>query len=168
MNLSSSNNAAPQSNHPTPISQEPPSDPSSVSLEQYRQPLVNNYYQPNYASVHGGSVADDLGSEVEVDAPNIPPLPPSPISPSPIPVQSNNLHYRSLQTTPVISPKTKMINLGSYFPSVATDPPNRKRYHTAPRDKQRVSFRVRMFEKVSKMIFFRPLHQYVVGILLLA
>lgn len=134
MNLSSNNTT--QSNHPTPVSQEPPSDPSSVSFEQYRSPLVNSYYTPNYATLQSGSGAEDT------EPPKIPPLPPSPVTPTSITVTSTTLHYRSLQTTPVISPKTKMLNLGNYFPSVATDPPNRKRYHTAPRDKQRVSFQL--------------------------
>lgn len=132
MNLSSNNTA--QSNHPTPVSQEPPSEPSSVSFEQYRSPLVNSYYTPNYASLQNATATDDP------EPPAIPPLPPSPISPGPITVTSSTLHYRSLQSTPAISPKSNIINLGNYFPSSGTDPPNRKRYHTAPRDKQRVRY----------------------------
>ncbi|KAJ8948705.1 hypothetical protein NQ318_017873, partial [Aromia moschata] len=50
----------------------------------------------------------------------------------------SSFRCRSLQNTPALSPKSKMINLGNYFPRVATDPPNRKRYHTAPREKHRV------------------------------
>lgn len=145
MNLSSNNTA--QSNHPTPVSQEPPSDPSSVSFEQYRSPLVNSYYTPNYATLMNAS-----GTE-EPEPPAIPPLPPSPISPSTVPVTSTTLHYRSLQSTPAISPKSNMINLGNYFPSVGTDPPNRKRYHTAPRDKQRVYY-ILLNTSIMKFIYF--------------
>lgn len=160
MNFSSSNNA-PQSNHPTPVSQEPPSDPSSISFEQYRSPLVNSYYTPtNYATLRRST---SLAEEPEAP-PSVPPLPPSPMTPhtpsssitlggsvvSNINVVSNvnvvatkdpsPMHFRSLQSTPVVTTKTKTINTGTHFPRErATDPPNRKRYHTAPRDKQRVN-----------------------------
>lgn len=132
MNLSSNNTN--QSNHPTPVSQEPPSDPSSISFEQYRSPLVNSYYTPNYASLRSNSAAE------ETEPPAVPPLPPSPLTPSPITVEQSPLHYRSLQNTPAVNSKTKTINSSNYFPRMATDPPNRKRYHTAPRDKQRVRY----------------------------
>ncbi|XP_044269644.1 discoidin domain-containing receptor 2-like [Tribolium madens] len=132
MNLSSSNNAA-QSSHPTPVSQEAPGDSSSVSFEQYRSPLVGNYYTPNYATLRCSSTMEE-----PEEPPEVPPLPDSPtLHQSPISA-SSPLHYRSLQSTPAISPKSKMINLGNYFPRVATDPPNRKRYHTAPREKHRI------------------------------
>lgn len=149
MNLASNNTA--ESNHPTPVSQEPPSDPSSVSFEQYRSPLVNSYYTPNYATIVKASAVGEL------QPPVIYPLPPSPAEQIPITVASTILHYRSLQTTPVISPKSKMINLGHYFPSVGTDPPNRKRYHTAPRDKQRVSYVCRDLSVINLYWFFRCL-----------
>ncbi|CAH1372606.1 discoidin domain-containing receptor 2-like [Tenebrio molitor] len=132
MNLSSSNNAA-ASSHPTPVSQEAPGDPSSVSFEQYRSPLVGNYYTPNYATLRCSSTIEE-----PEEPPEVPPLPDSPtLHQSPISASSPQ-HYRSLQSTPAISPKSKMINLGNYFPRVATDPPNRKRYHTAPREKHRI------------------------------
>lgn len=138
MNLSPSNNVAAASNHPTPVSQELAGDSSSVS-EQYRSPLVTNYYTPNYATLRCSSTID----EPEEDPPEIPPLPDSPTiqqhQNSPPISASSPLHYRSLQSTPAISPKSKMINLGNYFPRIATDPPNRKRYHTAPREKHRVT-----------------------------
>lgn len=134
MNLSPSTNAA-ASSHPTPVSQdqEPPGDSSSVS-EQYEPPLVTILYTPNYSTLRCSSA---MGEQEE--PPEIPPLPDSPtLHQSPISA-SSPLHYRSLQSTPAISPKSKMINLGNYFPRVATDPPNRKRYHTAPREKHRVT-----------------------------
>ena len=138
MNLSSSNNAA-ASSHPTPVSQEAPGDSSSASFEQYRSPLVGNYYTPNYATLRCSSTIEE-----PEEPPEVPPLPDSPtLHQSPISA-SSPLHYRSLQSTPAISPKSKMINLGNYFPRVATDPPNRKRYHTAPREKQRVTLWIKV------------------------
>lgn len=130
MNFSSTTAAA--SNHPTPVSQEPV-DSSSTSFEQYRSPLVGGFYTPNYATLRCSSTIEE-----PEEPPEIPPLPDSPtLHQSPISASSPH-HYRSLQNTPAISPKSKMINLGNYFPRVATDPPNRKRYHTAPREKHRV------------------------------
>ncbi|XP_017777041.1 PREDICTED: discoidin domain-containing receptor 2-like [Nicrophorus vespilloides] len=133
MTFSSSNNNGGNSNHPTtPIAQEPQAD--SVTFEQFRSPLVNSYFTPNYATLRMSTAVAD-----PEEPPEVPPLPSSPsLHQSPITVSSSPLHYRSLQSTPVISPKSKMINLGNYFPRVATDPPNRKRYHTAPREKQRI------------------------------
>lgn len=144
MTFSSSNgNAGTGSNaHPTPIAQEPQTDP--MGYEQFRAPLVNStYYAPNYATLRISRTmpndADQLDDDEE-DPPEVPPLPSSPsLHHSPITTVASPMHYRSLQSTPAISPKSKMINLGNYFPRVATDPPNRKRYHTAPREKQRVS-----------------------------
>ncbi|XP_071055936.1 discoidin domain-containing receptor 2-like isoform X2 [Onthophagus taurus] len=142
MNLSSGNNPAPTSSHPTPVSAEAPSDPSSVSFEQYRSPLVNSYFTPNYATLRVTTNATPTTPPEEPEhddqPPEVPPLPTSPsLLHSPINV-SSPLHYRSLQSTPSISPKSKIVNLGNYFPRVSTDPPNRKRYHTAPREKQRM------------------------------
>ncbi|KAJ3661411.1 hypothetical protein Zmor_005806 [Zophobas morio] len=122
MNLSSSNNAA-ASSHPTPVSQEAP----------------GNLHTPNYATLRCSSTIEE-----PEEPPEVPPLPDSPtLHQSPISA-SSPLHYRSLQSTPAISPKSKMINLGNYFPRVATDPPNRKRYHTAPREKQRVTLWIKV------------------------
>ncbi|XP_065161564.1 discoidin domain-containing receptor 2-like isoform X1 [Atheta coriaria] len=143
MTFSSSNgNAGTGSNaHPTPIAQEPQTDP--MGYEQFRAPLVNStYYAPNYATLRISRTmpndADQLDDDEE-DPPEVPPLPSSPsLHHSPITTVASPMHYRSLQSTPAISPKSKMINLGNYFPRVATDPPNRKRYHTAPREKQRI------------------------------
>ncbi|KAK9754778.1 Protein tyrosine and serine/threonine kinase [Popillia japonica] len=132
MNLSTNNNGA-NSSHPTPVSQEPPADdPASVSFEQYRSPLVNSYFTPNYATLRVSSAVPE-----PEDPPEVPPLPTSPsLLQNPITV-SSPLHYRSLQTSSINS-KSKIVNLGNYFPRVGTDPPNRKRYHTAPREKQRI------------------------------
>lgn len=139
MNLSPSNNAA-NSSHPTPVTQEPTGEPSPVSFEQYRSPLVNSYFTPNYATLRVSSSIQDAD-----DPPEVPPLPTSPsLHHNSLTAASTPLHYRSLQSTPVISPKSKIFNLGNHFP-VATDPPNRKRYHTAPREKHRVSVRLLHF-----------------------
>lgn len=134
MNFSSSNNQA-ASNHPTPVSQGPPSVPSTASFEQYRSPLVNNYFSPNYATLRVSSAMSD--SE---EPPEVPPLPTTPtLEQNSLAPPASPLHYRTLQSTPSIAPKAKIVNTGTYFPKVASDPPNRKRYHTAPREKQRVS-----------------------------
>ncbi|XP_046402897.1 discoidin domain-containing receptor 2-like [Ischnura elegans] len=45
------------------------------------------------------------------------------------------MHFRSLQSTPLSVPRSQAINLSNYFPRVASDPPSRKRYHTAPRER---------------------------------
>lgn len=133
MNLSPSNNAA-NSSHPTPVTQEPTGEPSPVSFEQYRSPLVNSYFTPNYATLRISTSIPDTD-----DPPEVPPLPTSPsLHHNSLTTTSTPLHYRSLQNTPVISPKSKILNLSNHFP-VSTDPPNRKRYHTAPREKHRVS-----------------------------
>lgn len=52
----------------------------------------------------------------------------------------SSLQFRSLQATPAMGPRTDggVVNLSGYFPRVGTDPPSRKRYHTAPREKHRV------------------------------
>lgn len=144
MNLSSGNTAPSNNNsHPiTPVSQGPAGDQSSVSFEQYRSPLVGSYYTPNYATLRCSS-----GIEETDTAPDVPPLPDSPtLHQSPMSNASTPLHYRSLQSTPAISPKSKMINLGNYFPRVSTDPPNRKLYHTAPREKHRVCYFYRVVQ----------------------
>jgi hypothetical protein len=43
------------SSHPTPASQNPPSDPPSLTFEQYHSPLVNAYYGPNYTTLHSNT-----------------------------------------------------------------------------------------------------------------
>lgn len=57
MNLApvNSNGMVHVSNHPTPASQDPPSDPPSLTFEQYHSPLVNTYYGPNYATLHSNT-----------------------------------------------------------------------------------------------------------------
>jgi hypothetical protein len=57
MNLApvNSNGMVPVSSHPTPASQDPPSDPPSLTFEQYRSPLVNSYYGPNYATLRSNT-----------------------------------------------------------------------------------------------------------------
>jgi hypothetical protein len=57
MNLApvNSNGMVHVSSHPTPASQDPPSDPPSLTFEQYRSPLVNSYYGPNYATLRSNT-----------------------------------------------------------------------------------------------------------------
>jgi len=57
MNLApvNSNGMIHVSSHPTPASQDPPSDPPSLTFEQYHSPLVNAYYGPNYATLHSNT-----------------------------------------------------------------------------------------------------------------
>jgi hypothetical protein len=57
MNLApvNSNGMVPVSSHPTPASQDPPSDPPSLTFEQYRSPLVNTYCGPNYATLRSNT-----------------------------------------------------------------------------------------------------------------
>lgn len=129
MNLSSSNPAPTCNSRPiTPISQDLPNEPI---FERYRSPLVDLYYVPTSGSVRCSSSLEECE-----DPPEVPPLP-SAQSLEQSPVAPPN--YRSLQPTPNLSPNSNMINLGNYFPKIASDPPNRKLYHSAPREKQRVS-----------------------------
>jgi hypothetical protein len=57
MNLApvNSNGMIHVSSHPTPASQDPPSDPPSLTFEQYHSPLVNAYYGPNYATLRSNT-----------------------------------------------------------------------------------------------------------------
>lgn len=131
MNLSSSNNATPSTN-PTPVAQELNVE-TSPSFEQYRSPLVSDYFTA--PTLRSSAVAQEAE-----DPPEVPPLPASPtFHHTPLIAASSPVHYRSLQSTPSISPKIKAFNLGSYFPSPTAEPVSRKRYHTAPREKHRVS-----------------------------
>lgn len=59
-------------------------------------------------------------------------------TPPPATGSFSSLQFRSLQTTPIVGPRSQVINLSSYFPRVSSDPTSRKRYHTAPREKHRV------------------------------
>ncbi|KAK4877698.1 hypothetical protein RN001_010204 [Aquatica leii] len=137
MNLSSGNNVTANSHPITPVSQGPPSDLPSESFEEFKSPLVDLYYSPNSNTARCSSSLDDESEE----PPEVPPLPSvQSLEEDPVaPVGSSPpAYYRSLQNTPNHSPKSNMINLGNYFPKIATDPPNRKLYHTAPREKQRI------------------------------
>lgn len=131
----SSNNAA-QSTNPTSTAPELTVADSTPSFEQYRSPLMSDYYAaPNYASLRCSSAPED-------DIPDVPPLPESPqLHSSPVVSGSSPVHYRSLQSTPIVSPKTKVINLENYFPN-GTETVGRKRYHTAPREKHRVRIKL--------------------------
>ena len=57
MNLApvNSNGMIHVSSHPTPASQDPPSDPPSLTFEQYHSPLVNAYCGPNYATLRSNA-----------------------------------------------------------------------------------------------------------------
>nr|CAD7398615.1 unnamed protein product [Timema poppensis] len=129
------------SSHPTPGSQDPPSDPPSLTFEQYHSPLVNSYYGPNYATLRSNSNSnpDEPERNIEPEEPEedkIPTPSPTPATP-PVTGSFNSLQFRSLQTPSSGGPRNQVIDLSSYFPRVATDPPSRKRYHTAPREKHR-------------------------------
>jgi len=50
------------------------------------------------------------------------------------------IHFQNTLQGSERSSSNQIINLGNYFPRVASEPTNRKRYHTAPREKHRVSF----------------------------
>lgn len=117
MNLSTTGNP-PISSHPTPVDQELTPDRASLTFEQHRFPLANNYYKT-----------------VPVDGPEPPEVPPLPRSPS---LRTSPVNYRTLQNTAVVSPGSKLVGMESYFPSTTTEVPSRKRYHTAPREKHRV------------------------------
>lgn len=133
MNFSTSNNQ--QSNHPTPVSQEPPNDPPSISFEQYQPAIGNSYFAQHFATLRINPNVQE-----QEDPPEVPPLPKSPnLLDDQVLISESPINYRSLQSTPAASPKSKMMNFSNYFPKVVTDPPNRKRYYTQPREKQRVS-----------------------------
>ncbi|XP_060534695.1 discoidin domain-containing receptor tyrosine kinase B-like [Cylas formicarius] len=141
MNFSTSQPSAP-SRPITPMSHHDPTmDPVPMTYEEYRSSLVGNYCPPNYSTLRCSANIDEPDEETDEAAPEVPPLPDSPDFLESPPNQSNGtpLHYRSLQSTPTMSPKSKMINLGNYFPRAPVDPADRKRYHTAPREKHRVS-----------------------------
>lgn len=134
MNLSSTSNP-PLSSHPTPVDQELTPDRASLTFEQHRFPLVNSYYKTTYPALSTASITQ---AEAE-EPPEVPPLPRSPSLRSNTLAKCSPVHYRSLQTTPTISPNSKIATAESYFPSTASETPSKKRYHTAPREKHRVS-----------------------------
>ncbi|XP_068082101.1 discoidin domain-containing receptor 2 [Anabrus simplex] len=145
MNLApvNSNGMVHVSSHPTPASQDPPSDPPSLTFEQYRSPLVNSYYGPNYATLRTNTASNSEGmpsipDETERNEVVDEAAPKTPTSPPVATGSFSSLQFRSLQTTPVVGPRSQVINLSNYFPRVASDPPSRKRYHTAPREKHRL------------------------------
>lgn len=123
MNLSTTSNP-PMSSHQTPVDQELIPDRASLTFEQHRFPLTNNYYK--------------TVSVTSADAPEPPEVPPLPRSPSIRGISTSPVNYRSLQNTAVISPSSKLVGMESYFPSTTTEVSSRKRYHTAPREKHRV------------------------------
>lgn len=134
MNLSSTSNP-PASSHPTPVDQELIPDRASLTFEQHRFPLVNNYYKTTYPPLSTASVSQ---AEAE-EPPEVPPLPRSPSLRGSTLLKTSPVHYRSLQSTPMISPNSKIVGFESYFPSTTSETPSKKRYHTAPREKHRVT-----------------------------
>lgn len=153
MNLTPSANIVPNSNQPTPLSQEAPNDPS-LSFEQYGSPLVDTYYKSTYpttTSIHSNIPTEqiyqnNLNTENNCDSNTTDPfekLRSSSNCHTPISSTSTTpRHYRSLpQNSPSIDqPRSKISNLHNNFQRSGTDTPSRKRYHTAPREKHRVSF----------------------------
>ncbi|PSN56057.1 hypothetical protein C0J52_11814 [Blattella germanica] len=127
------------SSHPTPASQDPPSDPPSLTFEQYRSPLVNSYYGTNYATLRSNTEREgSISMPEETERPESDDTVTKTPTPPPATGSFSSLQFRSLQTTPVVGPRSQVINLSNYFPRVASDPPSRKRYHTAPREKHRI------------------------------
>ncbi|XP_073975593.1 discoidin domain-containing receptor 2-like isoform X2 [Rhodnius prolixus] len=150
---------------PTPASQDPPSDHSSMCFEQtqhYHTPLVNPYYtSTTYASVrtespirresvhsddaaHKDAVLDDLSDNSSMTGS---------LSGGVVAGRQgqsySTLQFRSLQNTPIANGSAggfyvangSAVNLGSVTPYAVTGPdsPIRKRYHTAPREKHRLA-----------------------------
>lgn len=136
MNLSSSNNGAVNSHPITPVSQGPPSDPLSASFQHCRSSLVDLYYAQNCLGAFCSS-----SQEESEEPPEVPPLP-SALSLEQTSSVNSPTYYKSLDSTPIESPKSTLINLGNYFPKITTmptDSPNRKLYQTASREKQKVN-----------------------------
>ncbi|XP_024085366.1 discoidin domain-containing receptor 2-like isoform X1 [Cimex lectularius] len=134
---------------PTPASQDPPSDQSSMCFEHtqhYHTPLVNPYYaSTTYASIRAESpmrreesIHSDVSHKEAVDD-----------------VSDNNsitgslsgkayqsystLQFRSIQNPPlVINGKPNNLSATPYAVT-GPDSPVRKRYHTAPREKNRMA-----------------------------
>ncbi|KAF5282399.1 hypothetical protein FQA39_LY17596 [Lamprigera yunnana] len=136
MNLSSGNNLNSNSHPITPVSQGPPSDPPSASLEEYKSSLIDLYYASNSNNPRCSSSVEDDSEE----PPEVPPLPSAQSleQNSTPPSETSPTYYKSLENTPNHGSKSNMINLGNYFPKITTDAPGRKLYNTAPREKQRV------------------------------
>ncbi|XP_059473553.1 discoidin domain-containing receptor 2-like isoform X2 [Neocloeon triangulifer] len=115
---------------PSPQGNQVPLSSSSNTLyyeRQYRSPLIDAARAQNgyaaTANLHRGtSLSADLdGSDIEDEH---------------SPLRYNSMEG-SLQTGERSS-NNQIVNLGNYFPRVASEPTNRKRYHTAPREKHRV------------------------------
>ncbi|XP_069672630.1 discoidin domain-containing receptor 2-like isoform X2 [Periplaneta americana] len=111
MNLApvNSNGMVHVSSHPTPASQDPPSDPPSLTFEQYRSPLVNSYYGPNYATLRSntdrdGSVSMPEETERQESDDTVTKTP----TPPPATGSFSSLQFRSLQTTPVVGPRSQV------------------------------------------------------------
>lgn len=135
MNLSTTGNP-PVSSHPTPtpVDQELIPERASLTFEQHRFPLVNNYYKSTYPPPCTTPVSQ---TEFQ-DPPEVPPLPRSPSLRGSTLLKTSPVNYRSLQNTPMISPNSKIVGIENYFPNTAGETPSKKRYHTAPREKHRV------------------------------
>lgn len=88
----------------------------------------------NFYTDHDGSVSMPEEPEQQESDDTMTKTP----TPPPATGSFSSLQFRSLQTTPIVGPRSQMINLSNYFPRVSSDPTSRKRYHTAPREKHRV------------------------------
>nr|CAI5859950.1 unnamed protein product [Callosobruchus analis] len=127
---------------------------SQISYGQYRSSLETAYYAPNYTTLMcpSSSAAAADRSEEAGEAPEVPPLTDDETPEATENEKDDNeddgecrsviggqLSYRSRQSTPSLSSKSQVINLGNYSPKLTADTTDRKRYHTSPRDNCRVS-----------------------------
>ncbi|CAG9771117.1 unnamed protein product [Ceutorhynchus assimilis] len=149
MNFSSSNaQSAPNQSVPiTPVSHLECLEPvTPMTYEEYRLSLAGNYYTSNYATLRCSSTIEPAPaiSPCDIDEeeipPDVPPFPDSPEPESPLNNQASTpMNYRSLQATPTLSPKSKIMSIGNKYFSRDSNERGKKYYSTAPREKHRVS-----------------------------
>ncbi|KAH1002204.1 hypothetical protein HUJ04_008315 [Dendroctonus ponderosae] len=139
MNFSSGN--AQNANQSVPIT--PVSHPDSclepitpMTYEEYRSSLAGNYYTPStYTTLRCSETAPIESPDFNEEAPTPPEVPPLPDTPD-IQAPIAPLNYRSLQSTPSLSPKSMVMNLSNYFPRESGE--RGKKFYTAPREKHRI------------------------------
>ncbi|XP_025835674.1 discoidin domain-containing receptor 2-like [Agrilus planipennis] len=139
MNFSSANNTE-GSDHPTPLSQGPPSHHNSIHsancTDQYQTPLVNSYFSDKIEVMKDFTTMPEPVLSLETPPPMD--MTEGYWQEGPVYIEESPPHYHSLQGTPNASPKSNLIDLGSFFPKVDGSKTTKKRYHTAPREKQRI------------------------------
>lgn len=107
---------------------------SYALIMAYWQVLNLQYKLLYFCTDHDGSVSMPEEPEQQESDDTMTKTP----TPPPATGSFSSLQFRSLQTTPIVGPRSQVINLSNYFPRVSSDPTSRKRYHTAPREKHRV------------------------------